>query len=83
MATLTWLGVPGDEHAWTTMGFAVDDRAIRIGRVRCALTDERGWGFDEIYARPEVLGFRRRFTRRSPARCIPAVSPMSTTWSTR
>ncbi|WAJ44949.1 VOC family protein [Mycobacterium sp. Aquia_216] len=56
MATLTWLGVPGDEHAWTTMGFAVDDRAIRIGRVRCALTDERGWGFDEIYARPEVLG---------------------------
>jgi catechol 2,3-dioxygenase-like lactoylglutathione lyase family enzyme len=56
VATLTWLGVPGDEHAWTALGFAVDDRTVRIGRVSCALTDERGWGFDEIHARPDVLG---------------------------
>ena len=24
MSTLTWLGVPGDERAWTALGFAVD-----------------------------------------------------------
>lgn len=38
------------------MGFAVDDGAIRIGRVCCELSDERGWGFDEIYAQPDALG---------------------------
>jgi catechol 2,3-dioxygenase-like lactoylglutathione lyase family enzyme len=56
MVALTWLGVPGDEHTWTALGFAVDDRAIRIGRVCCALTAERGWGFDEIHAQPALLG---------------------------
>lgn len=38
------------------MGFVVDDGAIRIGRVCCELSDERGWGFDEIYAQPDALG---------------------------
>ncbi|HEV7361385.1 MAG TPA: VOC family protein [Mycobacterium sp.] len=56
MAALTWLGVPGDEHAWTALGFAVEDSTIRIGRVRCALTDDRGWGFDDIYVQTDVLG---------------------------
>ncbi|MEM6106285.1 VOC family protein [Mycobacterium sp. 050272] len=56
MSTLTWLGVPGDESAWSALGFVVDDDTIRIGRVGCALTVERGWGFDEIRAQPDALG---------------------------
>ena len=56
MSDLTWLGVPGDERAWTALGFVVDEGTIRIGRVRCALTGEPGWGFDGIHARPDVLG---------------------------
>jgi hypothetical protein len=56
MVALTWLGVPGDEHAWTALGFAVDDGAIRIGQVCCALAGERGWAFDEVHARPALLG---------------------------
>ncbi|CQD22082.1 hypothetical protein BN1232_05495 [Mycobacterium lentiflavum] len=56
MSTLTWLGVPGDESAWTALGFTLDDYEIRVGRVACALTGERGWGFDEICAPPDALG---------------------------
>ncbi len=56
MATLTWLGVPGSEHDWAALGFAVDDFAVHIGRVRCALTDVRSWGFDEIHSEPSILG---------------------------
>jgi catechol 2,3-dioxygenase-like lactoylglutathione lyase family enzyme len=55
-SVLTWLGVPGDAQAWTTLGFAVDDGAIRIGQVGCAPTPEPSWGFDEIHAEPSVLG---------------------------
>jgi catechol 2,3-dioxygenase-like lactoylglutathione lyase family enzyme len=56
MATLTWLGVPGGEHAWATLGFAVADRAVQIGQVRCELTDEIAWGFDELHSEPSILG---------------------------
>lgn len=56
MATLTWLGVPGGEDAWSALGFAVDDRQIDIGRVRCSLTAARGWGFDEICSETAILG---------------------------
>lgn len=56
MATLTWLGVPGDEQAWTALGFTVDDGGVRIGQVQCAFSDERGWGFDEIHCEPVGLG---------------------------
>lgn len=56
MATLTWLGVPGDESAWTALGFTVRDGAVDIGRIRCAITAERGWGFDELHSDPAVLG---------------------------
>jgi catechol 2,3-dioxygenase-like lactoylglutathione lyase family enzyme len=55
-SALTWLGVPGDEQAWTTLGFAVDDGAIRIGEVCCVPADERAWGFDEVHANPAILG---------------------------
>jgi catechol 2,3-dioxygenase-like lactoylglutathione lyase family enzyme len=56
MAALTWLGVPGDERAWAALGFAVTDGEIRIGRVCCALTADRGWGFDEIHTQAATLG---------------------------
>lgn len=56
MTALTWLGVPGDEQAWSALGFTVDDGEIRIGRVCCALTDERSWGFDETHGDAAILG---------------------------
>jgi len=56
VATLTWLGVPGDEHAWTALGFTVRDGAVDIGRVRCSLTMQRGWGFSELHSDPAILG---------------------------
>ena len=32
MSTLTWLGVPGDERAWRSLGFVVDDGGIHRGQ---------------------------------------------------
>lgn len=57
MSTLTWLGVPGDEEAWTALGFMVDGGEFTVGRVRCSV-GEVGWGFDEIHSDPSVLGVR-------------------------
>jgi len=56
VATLTRLGVPGGEHAWSTLGFAVEDRAVQIGQVRCEFTSDRSWGFDDIRSDPSILG---------------------------
>lgn len=56
MSHLTWLGVPGDEHAWTTLGFTVDDGTVQIGHVSCSFTAEPAWGFDVTYADVAVLG---------------------------
>lgn len=55
MATLTWIGVPGDEPAWAALGFTVDDGAVHIGQVSCSFSDERAWGFDEIHWEPAAL----------------------------
>jgi hypothetical protein len=55
MSTLTWLGVPGDERAWTALGFAVDEGGFTVGRVRCSI-GASGWGFDQIHSDPAVLG---------------------------
>lgn len=55
MSSLTWLGVPGDERSWTTLGFVVDGGGFTVGRVRCSIGDS-GWGFDEIHSDPSVLG---------------------------
>lgn len=63
MSTLTWLGVPGDEQAWTALGFVVDGGTFTVGRVRCSI-GESGWGFDEIHSHPAILGVR---TITSPA----------------
>lgn len=57
MSLLTWLGVPGDERAWTALGFVVDDGNFTVGRVRCSI-GQGGWGFDEIHSDPSVLGVR-------------------------
>lgn len=64
MTTLTWLGVPGDENAWTTLGFTVRDGAVDIGRIRCNINAGRGWGFDELHSDPSDLGIE---TVASPA----------------
>lgn len=63
MSTLTWLGVPGDERAWTALGFVVDGGGFSVGRVRCSI-GASGWGFDEIHSDPSVLGVQ---TVTSPA----------------
>ena len=55
MSTLTWLGVPGDEVAWTALGFVVDGGGLTVGRVRCGI-GASGWGFDEIHSDPSALG---------------------------
>ena len=55
MSTLTWLGVPGDERAWTALGFVVDGGEFTVGRIRCSIGGS-GWGFDEIHSDPYVLG---------------------------
>ena len=57
MSTLTWLGVPGDERAWTALGFVVDAGAFAVGRVVCSVGGS-GWGFDEIHSDPAALGVR-------------------------
>lgn len=64
MTTLTWLGVPGDENAWTTLGFTVRDGAVDIGRIRCNINAGRGWGFDELHSETSDLGIE---TVASPA----------------
>lgn len=55
MSTLTWLGVPGDERAWTALGFVVDGGEFTVGHVRCGIGGS-GWGFDEIHSDPHALG---------------------------
>lgn len=57
MSILTWLGVPGDEPAWTALGFVVDGGGFTVGRVQCSI-GARGWGFDEIHSDPSALGVR-------------------------
>lgn len=75
MATLTRLGVPGDEAAWSGLGFTVEDRAVDIGQVRCAL-GESGWGFEEIFSDTTVLGVET-------ARCPPAAGSVHPNGVTR
>ncbi|MRH89296.1 hypothetical protein GFY24_17880 [Nocardia sp. SYP-A9097] len=55
MPTLTRLGLPGTEQAWTALGFTVTDGVIQIGQVTCTL-GEAAWGFDETHSAPEILG---------------------------
>ncbi len=74
MSTLTWLGVPGDERAWTALGFVVDGGGFTVGRVRCSIGG-KGWGFDEIHSDPSLLGVR---TVTSPA-SAPSTHPCGVT----
>jgi hypothetical protein len=74
MSTLTWLGVPGDERAWTALGFVVDGGGFTVGRVRCSIGDS-GWGFDAIHSAPSALGVQ---TVISPA-AAPTTHPCGVT----
>lgn len=62
MAVLTRLGFPGDEKAWSTLGFAPQDGTVQIGRISCTLGIGAGWGFENAgpgltqLGVPEVLG---------------------------
>jgi hypothetical protein len=53
---LTWLGVPGDEAAWRTLGFVVADSSVQIGQVSCGLGGGEGWGFSQLSVDPAALG---------------------------
>ncbi|MEB3049852.1 VOC family protein [Mycolicibacter sp. MYC123] len=76
MAILTWLGVPGDEQAWTALGFTVNEGSVQIGRVCCELTRDRSWGFDEIYGEVTPLEVP---TAMLPAMTGPAHHPCGVT----
>ncbi len=75
MSTLTWLGVPGNEQAWTALGFVVEGQGFTVGRVRCSIGG-LGWGFDEIHADPSVLGV---LTVTCPAAAAPSAHPCGVT----
>ncbi|WP_227980438.1 VOC family protein [Nocardia spumae] len=56
MAILSRLGLPGDETSWTALGFAVQDRMLRIGQISCTLGVGAGWGFDGTDTDAGILG---------------------------
>ncbi|MEU6563886.1 VOC family protein [Nocardia nova] len=56
MAVLTRLGLPGDETAWKALGFAPDDRMLRIGQISCTLGVGAGWGFEGTETDAGILG---------------------------
>lgn len=60
MATLTWMGLPGDASAWAALGFAVVDGGLRVGAVACSTGEDAAWGFDELAGDPSRLGVPTR-----------------------
>ncbi|WP_067897760.1 VOC family protein [Nocardia vaccinii] len=56
MGALTRLGLPGDEKAWTTLGFTVSDGGFRIGGISCTIDVRPSWGFDGAIDDPGLLG---------------------------
>jgi hypothetical protein len=56
VTVLTWLGVPGDDDAWRTLGFEVSDARVQIGQVTCELGDNGAWGFSQLGTDPSPLG---------------------------
>ncbi|MFF3573232.1 VOC family protein [Nocardia jiangxiensis] len=56
MGMLTRLGMPGDEKAWTALGFTVSDGGFLIGGISCTIDTRPSWGFDGAIADPELLG---------------------------
>ncbi len=55
-ALLDRIGLPGDEQAWTALGFDLDEGRMRIGEVSCVVGVRPSWGFTEVHADPSVLG---------------------------
>lgn len=61
MVRLTWLGVPGDAAAWSSLGFIAGDGIVRVGDVVHGLdTDGMAWGFDDLHADAAPLGVPTR-----------------------
>ncbi|MBB5918900.1 catechol 2,3-dioxygenase-like lactoylglutathione lyase family enzyme [Nocardia transvalensis] len=56
MPTLIGLGLPGDEKDWAALGFAVENRTMRIGAVSCLVGTAPAWGFDELPGDASALG---------------------------
>ncbi len=54
-ATLSQLGLPGDEKAWAAMGFSVISGTIRIGQVICTVGESPSWAFAGAQADPATL----------------------------
>lgn len=57
MPELVSLGLPGDEKAWTALGFAVGEHGrIPVGAVSCVVGMPPSWGFDELRGDASELG---------------------------
>ncbi|MBF6171996.1 VOC family protein [Nocardia blacklockiae] len=56
MPELVSLGLPGDEKAWEALGFAVENRRLRIGALSCVVGMPPSWGFDELRGDASELG---------------------------
>ncbi|WP_280271504.1 VOC family protein [Nocardia wallacei] len=57
MPELVSLGLPGDEKAWTALGFTVDEhRRMPVGAVSCVVGMPPSWGFDELRGDASELG---------------------------
>ncbi|WP_019928895.1 VOC family protein [Nocardia sp. BMG111209] len=50
------IGLPGDESAWTALGFDLAAGGFALGAVTCTVGAEPAWGFDVVHADPAVLG---------------------------
>ncbi|BCK57848.1 VOC family protein [Nocardia wallacei] len=57
MPELVSLGLPGDEKAWTALGFTVDAHGrMPVGAVSCVVGMPPSWGFDELRGDASELG---------------------------
>ncbi|RMI32723.1 VOC family protein [Nocardia stercoris] len=54
-ATLSHLGLPGDETAWAALGFTIVSGTIRIGQVVCTVGEHPSWAFADTHADQSIL----------------------------
>src|SRR5688500_908170 len=60
MAILTWLGVPGEDEKWESLGFSVDEGSFSVGRVVHACGNGPAWGFDALHGDASPLTVETR-----------------------
>lgn len=63
---LSRLGLPGDDKAWTALGFGVGEAGFRIGEIHCTIGAGPSWGFDGTSADPGILGVPELLAEPSP-----------------